>query len=422
MSFGSVLRKFWAGPALQAAFRAGQADNTGAERFSGSNAEFQDSRNVDYFLGNAAVYAAVKLRSDSMGMLGVKLFRVAGSTRDEVGPDDPVMQLLQTPNEGQTLTELLRWMEAYLCIWGEAYLVLEESGQPRVGVDPALPSIWPARPDRMRLIPGEGLGGAYVEGYRYDGASGRPVHYLPEEVERFPWINPTGIRTSASPVQAAKSSMDLIDLGIAHNRETFRGGPPDVVFIGNDEVLDRDVDAFFRRWEERYTGRKGQRRPGFVQNVSSVETLGFSNRDLEFENMLAFSIQEVGRVFGIPAPLLNDLERATLSNVREYERNFWRNTMQPEAYFMQDRFNSFLFPKLGFPEYRMEFSFDRVTVLGDAEEVRVERERDQLDRGVVTINEVRATRGLGDVAWGNEPGWQSPAAVAAAARGPFPEA
>jgi phage portal protein BeeE len=116
---------------------------------------------------------------------------------------------------------------------------------------------------------------------------------------------------------------------------------------------------------------------------------------------LRWSLEEVSRAYGVPKPLLSDLERATFSNINAAERLFWRNTMVPEIRFMEEQLNRMLLPRLGYPDLVVEFDLSSIEALRVDEDSRVSREAKLLDRGVLTINEVRRTRNLPDVPWGD---------------------
>ena len=118
---------------------------------------------------------------------------------------------------------------------------------------------------------------------------------------------------------------------------------------------------------------------------------------------MRWGLEDVSRAFGVPLPLLSDLQRATFANINAAERLFWRNTMIPEVKFLEEQLNEKLLPRLGYPELRLEFDLKSIEALRDDENSRVKREGQLLDRGVLTINEVRRERNLPDVPWGDTP-------------------
>ena len=63
-----------------------------------------------------------------------------------------------------------------------------------------------------------------------------------------------------------------------------------------------------------------------------------------------------------------------------------------------------LLPLLGYPNLRLEFDLSSVEALREDQTARVDRDVKLLDRGVLTINEVRRRHNLPDVPWGDGPG------------------
>lgn len=122
---------------------------------------------------------------------------------------------------------------------------------------------------------------------------------------------------------------------------------------------------------------------------------------MDFIQGLRWSLEEVSRAFGVPKPLLSDLERATLANINAAERIFWRNTMVTEMRFLEEQLTRQLLPKLGYPDLLLEFDLTAIEAMQEDENARVGRDVQLLDRGVLTINEVRRQRNLPDVPWGD---------------------
>ena len=69
--------------------------------------------------------------------------------------------------------------------------------------------------------------------------------------------------------------------------------------------------------------------PALAAGRRTVNPLGVTARDTDYLAMLKWTVEDAGRVFGVPVPLLNILDNATLSNVEAYERIFWSRTITP---------------------------------------------------------------------------------------------
>ena len=168
-------------------------------------------------------------------------------------------------------------------------------------------------------------------------------------------------------------------------------------------MSDDEVEDFYQRWERRFKGPGNAHRPAIASFIKDIKTLGFSHREMEFIKGLRWSLEDVSRVYGVPLPLLSDIERATFENINTAERLFWRNAMIPEMVFLEEQLSGKLMPLLGYPELRVQFDLSAIEALQKDEDGQVEREAKLLDRGVLTINEVRRERNLPDVPWGDAP-------------------
>jgi HK97 family phage portal protein len=198
-------------------------------------------------------------------------------------------------------------------------------------------------------------------------------------------------------------SADMAKDSLRFNRNFLRNSAqPDFVLLTNETMTDNEVEEFYRRWEARFQGPNKPHRPAVASFVRDIKTLGISHREMNFIQGLRWSLEEVSRTYGVPKPLLSDLERATFSNVNAAERFFWRNTMLPEMRFLADQVTRNLFPALGYPDLELEFNQSAIEALSEDESTWVSREAQLLDRGVLTINEVRRSRNLSDVPWGDE--------------------
>ncbi|HZA21997.1 MAG TPA: phage portal protein, partial [Dehalococcoidia bacterium] len=241
----------------------------------------------------------------------------------------------------------------------------------------------------------------HVRGFVYQGRSGT-VAYTPDEVVWVRYFNPLEEYAGLSPLAPSRLSVDTGSDRMRFNRSFFRNSAqPDFVLLTHENMTDAEVEDFYHRWESRYQGPGQAHRPAIANFISDIKTLGFSHKDMDFIQGLRWSLEEVSRTYGVPKPLLSDFERATFANVNAAERFFWRNTIVPELKFLEESLTRMLLPKLGYPDLALEFDLSSNKALQEDENHRVERETQLLDRGVLTINEVRRQRGLPDVPWGD---------------------
>ena len=227
--------------------------------------------------------------------------------------------------------------------------------------------------------------------------------YTTDEMVWVRYFNPMDDFAGMSPMAPVRMAADMGKDGLRFNRNFLpNSAQPDFVLLTNETMNDSEIDNFYRRWEARFRGPAHAHRPAVASFVRDIKTLGLSHREMDFIQGLRWSLEEVSRAFGVPRPLLSDMERATFSNVNAAERFFWRNTMVPEMSFLAEQVTRKLFPLLGHGGLEMQFDLSVIEALADDENARVTRESQLLDRGVLTINEVRRSRSLPDVPSGNE--------------------
>ena len=358
----------------------------------------------EYYATSVPVYSAVKLRSDAMARAPLVVLRPAPGTSDDarsplpsripVGPDHPAQQLMDRVNPWHTRGDLWRATEINLCLWGSSFWALDhdEAGHPE---------IWPLRSDRVRVLPGSE---PHIRGFVYMGVNG-PVAYTPDEIVWMRYFNPLEPYAGLSPLAPVRLSVDAGTDALRFNRSFFQNSAqPDLVFTTDENMTDAELEDFYARWEERYQGPGKAHRPAIAAFIKDIKTLGFSHRDMEFLQGLRWSLEDVSRTYGVPLPLLSDYQQATFANITTAEKLFWRNTIVPEMRFFEEHLNSELLPRLGYAGLTAEFDLSAIEAMNEDETEKVEREAKLLDRGVLTINEVRRGRNLPEVPWGDV--WQ----------------
>ena len=411
-------------PGINSREKSNRATSVDVDRLKETTGVGQDwARTVygDYYATSVPIYAAIKIRSDALARTPVLVLGPSSSStegaissspraptsdlymerehrhvlrqKEPVGEAHPIQHLINRVNRWYSRGELWRATEIYLNLWGSAFWALERDDQGRW-------EIWPLRPDRVRILPDRQK---YIKGYVYSGLAG-PVAYTSDEMVWIRYFNPMEEYAGLSPMAPLRLSADMGLDALKFNRNFFRNSAqPDLIFTTDESMSDEEVEEFYQRWGKRYRGPANAHRPAIASFIKDIKTLGFNQREMEFIQGLRWSLEDVSRTYGVPMPLLSDLQRATYSNINVAERLFWRNTMVPEMKLLEEHLNEKLMPLLGYPELRVEFDLGTIEALQETETEKVDREAKLLDRGVLTINEVRRRRNLPDVPWGDAP-------------------
>ena len=338
-----------------------------------------------YYPKSALVYSAIKLRQDAVARVPLVVYR--GEGERPAGADNPAQRLLDRPNPFWTRGDLWRATETYLGLWGSAFWGLERDSGGRVA------EIWPLRPDRMRVVPDEE---SYVRGFVYMAGGQEAASYLPEDVVWMRYFNPLEEYAGLSPMAPLRLSVDMgLDSLRASRSALLNDSAPGVFIETQDTPSEDEVREFHERWEARFQGVDKVRRPAFLSGGMTVRSLGFSPREMEYFRNMRWSLEDVSRVYGVPKPMLADMEQATFSNFNTARRVFWEDTIVPQLGFYEEALNAGLMPGLGDGTLRAGFDVSGVEALRETENDRAKRRIGYVKAGIMTAEEVREEMGLG---------------------------
>ncbi len=158
-----------------------------------------------------------------------------------------------------------------------------------------------------------------------------------------------------------------------------------------NETSPAQHERLIRWWQDEI---EGTGRVPLISSEQKPEVLRFAagtDADLRL-NWQEFLIRMVGNAFSLP-PMLLGLERdVNQSTATEQADEAFRSAIVPLAKLVAEHFTRDLFAKkLGWPEF--EFVFNELDARDEMTEV--EMQTALLTAGVLTVNEVRAMRGLG---------------------------
>jgi HK97 family phage portal protein len=359
----------------------------------------------DYIATSNEVYAAASLRARLMAGLDLQLFSGTGSKKKDASAS-AAATLLAYVNPFWTRRRLARMDELCMCLWGETYWAVEKQGGQPV-------ELWWLKPSRVRPVP-DSTG--YFKEFLYEPVNGEQViPFGPDEMVWFRYPHPADEFTALSPLAAARLAADTSSAMMKSNRNLFSQG----LQAGGLVVPDTDKVTFSpeqaaeleRLLERRMTGVDKAHRWAVLRYEAQFRSMAVTPKDAEFVNGLQLTARSVWNAYGIPAPLLNDLAHATLANTREYERILWSLALVPDADLRAAEVEEQLLPMFARRPGRptadhAAYDYSRVPALQESASEAWGRERQAIEIGRHTINEIRTRNGEAPVAWGDV--WWAP--------------
>lgn len=373
--------------------------NFGFGDYFGHDGEHSVPEYGDYLATSNEIYSAAMLRARMVSSLNLKLYRGRGKRKQEA-ENSTAGNLLQYVNQFWTPKRLGRMDELSMCLWGESYWAVEKvNGKPS--------EIWWLKPTQVRpvLHPEK-----YIDHYLYQPLNGsQPLKFYPDEIVWFRYPNPLDEFTAMSPVVAARLSADSASAMMKSNKNMFVNGlkiggvitPTDKVTFTEKQAEDIELAL-----ETRAKGVEKAHKWLILRYDAQLQSMSVTPKDAEFLGGLKLTLKQIANAYGIPVALLNDMEHATLTNSREYQSIMWTNALKPDAELRAEEIEEQFLPMFRDRVDHCLYDFTEVEALQEAKSEAWQRERQAIDVGRYTINEIRARNGEPPVAWGDV--WWAP--------------
>lgn len=271
----------------------------------------------DSSLKFTAVLSAVSLRSDLIASSPLDIFINEGEHRRRDFEDQlyPILNFQPNPYmDAYTFWEL---NNTYLDLWGNAYNYI--TGSALNGVI-ALTPIHPANVE-IRTETGKVI-------YRISNTGDRVLDgdHTAKKILHFKDITLDGIQ-GMSRILLAK---EAIGLGLAAEKfgsEFFGNGSQARGVLEHPKQMG---DVAYQRLKQSWDAKDNLTTP-LLEEGTTYKQITIPPEAAQFIASREFQIQDVARVFRVPNHLINDLSKATFSNIEHQDISFVKYTLRPLA-------------------------------------------------------------------------------------------
>jgi HK97 family phage portal protein len=314
--------------------------------------------NEETALQVSAVYACVRILSETLASLPLPVYQRLSSGGKERAIDHPLYRVLHDQANPEMTSFLFReTLQAHLVMWGNAYAEIERNGAGRVV------SLWPLLPDRTE--PFRDVQDGKIK-YRTILEHGESVVLPSELVLHIPGLSFNGL-VGRSPIQLQRESIGLSLSTEKYGQAFFANGARPGGVLEHPSKLTEEAQKRLRTsWNEMHQGLEKQHRIAILEEGMQYKPIGLPPDDSQFLETRKFQVTEIARIFRVPPHMLADLERATYSNIEQQSLEFVTYTLRPWLV----RWEQALFSKLFTPSeqnaYFAEFLVDGL-LRGDIE-------------------------------------------------------
>ncbi len=324
----------------------------------------------------------------NVAQLGLHTYRIAedgGRERVRAG-DHPLAKLIGRPNPQDTTFDFVQRIVGALALYDRAlvWVVPDDAGQPaelRV-----IPERWIV--DTTDSTPFEV--GAYVLQPDSD-VEDRVTVPASDVIELHGW-NPADLRVGASPIAALKAVLAEQINAQEFRRQLWENGGR----VGS--YLTRPKDApvwsnqgrsrFRNSWAAAYSGN-GKKVGGVpvLEDGMELKRVGFSAKEEDYIDGSKLALTTVASVYHVNPTMIGLLDNANYSNVREFRRMLYGDTLGPILAMIEARLNAFLVPRFADAEgVYVEFNVRQKL---EGSEEQMSQYVAAVNAGILTAAEVR---------------------------------
>lgn len=287
-----------------------------AEYFDGDAGIMVDNESA---MTLSAVYACIYVLSSSVAQLPLHVMRKQGD-RIEAAKDHPAYWLLHDePNAWQTSYKWRETKQSHVLGWGNGYTQVVRNARGE------LRELVTRRPWETSLVKN---GNRWLYAVIEEDEGSRAVQM--EDMIHIRALGSDG-RTGKSLV---RQHAETIGLGLAaqkYGKDFFMGGgrPTGLVTVKNQ--LQKDSwERLKSAWNAAVTKlRTSENKTLMLPADLDYKSITIPPEDAQFLETRKLNRSEVAGIFNVPAHMINDLERATFSNISEQAIQFVRHTMMP---------------------------------------------------------------------------------------------
>lgn len=267
----------------------------------------------------SAVYSCIYVLSSSIGQLPLHVMRKQGNNI-EAAKDHPAYWLLHDePNTWQTSYKWRETKQSHVLGWGNGYTQVVRNARGE------LQELVTRRPWETQLVKN---GNRWLFAVNEEDEGSRAVAL--EDMIHVRALGSDG-RTGKSLI---RQHAETIGLGLAaqrYGKEFFTGGGRPTGLVSLKTPLQKDGwERLKETWNNAVSRLKASENKTLMLPADlDYKSITIPPEDAQFLETRKLNRSEVAGIFNVPAHMINDLDKATFSNISEQAIQFVRHTMMP---------------------------------------------------------------------------------------------
>jgi HK97 family phage portal protein len=274
----------------------------------------------DTALSSTAVFAGVRLISESVGSIPLQPYRRREERGRDVAREHRLYRLLHDePNPEQTSMEMREMVQGFATMAGTGFIEIERDG----GGHPK--HLWPITPHRVTAF--RDRAGKLFWMVRTPNGGDRRVHA--DSMIPIRGFSRGGV-FGVDVIQLMRESIGLTLAAEEYGARFFGSGSTVSGVLEHPEKISKDAQERLRdSWQEIHSGLENAHRIAILEEGMTWKQIGANPQHAQMIETRKFQVAEVARILNLPPHLLRDLERATYSNVEHQGIEFVTISIRP---------------------------------------------------------------------------------------------
>jgi len=289
----------------------------------------------------ASVHACVRVISDGVAGLGLKLYYETENERKQVYAHYS-HSVLNEPNPYMTKFDFTKWMVAQLVLNGNAYAFINRD---------------------QRFIPTElhPIQSMNVTPYMSDGElfyrvqqQGFPALIPAVDMLHFKGLSMENVLVGKSPIQLHAETLGIDLAAIKSSAAVYKNGTLKFLLKSQGKIDEAQAKPLRQSLDDVIDGNK---RSTVLPSGVEMERLTLSPQEAQYIESRQFSAEEIARIFGVPASMIGAKDLGKTSVEQEYQ-DFYARTLMAYCKNIEQELNRKLLQEVDKASYYFHFNFN----------------------------------------------------------------
>ena len=334
-----------------------------------------------------AVYACVRILSESIAGLPVHIYKYTNSGSKEKAINHPLYRLIHDePNPEMTSFVFRETLMTHLLLYGNAYAQIIRNGKGEVV------ALYPLMANRMS-VDRDDKGHLYYQYQMQDSDAptmkNGTVILKPSDVLHVPGLGFDGL-VGYSPIAMAKNAIGLAIATEEYGAKFFANGATPGGILEYPGTV-KNPEAVRESWTKGFSGNNSHK-VAVLEEGMKYTPISISPNEAQFLETRKFQIDEIARIFRVPPHMVGDLEKSSFSNIEQQSLEFVKYTLEPWIVRWEQSINRALLSESEKAAYFVKFNVDGL-LCGDYQS-RMNGYATARQNGWMSANDIRELENL----------------------------